>query len=162
MDLTGPEFVDLLKQQEYEWDSSQQIYQRIYDGASYAAANKSGAWGQSDYTKATDKGAVASVIAANVVGGYENSQKALEGNAHCVIEDSYFNADGTGIAIVYGSTMEEHLILIRPAGENLVELDIYSKQAVASGLLDQVVGRQMGGSFNEVWKTVTGKDSYGH
>ena len=153
---------DLLEQQLYEWDESSSTWVHPYSGAKYAAAKESGAWSKSDYEKATEKGGAASVIAMNVVGGYENSEKALSGNAHCVIEDSWFDSDGSGIAIVYGPSMIEHLVIVHPLEESTVEIDIYSKEAVGSGMLDKVYGHQVGGSFQEVWKAFTGQDSYGH
>ena len=162
MELTGPEFVDLLKGQEYEWSASDKMWQRIYDGAKFAAAQETGVWDEGDYEAATAKGAAASGVAVNVVGGYENSEKALSGNAHCVIEDSYFNENGEGMAIVYGPSMVEHLIIVLPIEESTVEIDIYSKEAVASGMLDEITEMKMGGSFQEAWKNFTGQDSYGH
>ena len=162
MELTGPEMTALLEKQQYEWRADSLMWIHPYSGATFASVDKNGGWKQENYAQATEKGAPASVVALNIVGGYENSEKALSGNAHCVIEDSYFNADGTGIAIVYGPSMEEHLVLIRPNSESTTELSIFSKAAVGSGLLDQIYGQPLGGSFNEVWKNITGKDSYGH
>ncbi len=162
MELTGPELVDLLQQQGYEWNESQSAWVRSVDGAIYFAYKETGLLSQSDYQAATAKGGIAVALSCNIVGGFKDAQAALSGNAKCVIEDSFFDDTGAGVAIVYGPTMTEYLVIAQPYTESTMELDLYSKEAVGSGMLDQVYDGQIGGSFNEVWKTFTGKDSYGH
>ncbi len=151
-----------MKQQGYEWDGQKGLWARAVDGASFVAVRNSGQYSQDDYQAASSKGDVATAVASNVVGGYKDAEAALKGNAHCVVVDSYFGSDGTGIAIVYGPSMAEYLVILQPYSESTTEIDIYSKGAVGSGMLDQVYGRQIGGSFQEVWKKFTGHDSYGH
>lgn len=162
MELTGPELTDLLQEQGYEWNSAKSAWLREVDGATFFALKETGQFTQADYQAATQKGGVAVAISCNIVGGWKDAQAALSGNAKCVIEDSYFDANGSGIAIVYGPSMTEYLVIAQPSSESTSELDIYSKEAVGSGMLDQVYGGQLGGSFQEVWKTFTGQDSYGH
>lgn len=162
MELTGPEVVQLMGQQQYEWDASKTYWVNPYSASAVAATNKNGFWEKNKYEQATEKGALADAMVVNIVGGYENSERALAGNAKCVVEDSYFMDDGSGIAIIYGPSMEEYLVLIVPYGESATEFDIYSKEAVGSGLLDQNESKISGGSFKDVWKSLTGQDSYGH
>lgn len=151
-----------MEKQGYEWDSAKSVWLRNVDGASFAALKNSGPLSLSDYKAATSKGGTAVAVSSNVVAGYKNAEEALKGNKKCSTVDSFFDDTGSGIAIVYGPSMVEYLVIAQQKGESTVEIDIYSKEAVGSGMLDQVYGGQVGGSFQEVWKTFTGKDSYGH
>ncbi len=162
-ELTGPELVDLLDSQGYVWDDAKGGWFRQVDGAQMYAVTDNGQYAQADYSAKTDKGGVASVITCNVVGGFKDAEAALSGNAHCVVEDMYVDpSDGSAIAIVYGPSMVEYLVIAQQNSESTAELDVYSKEAVGSGMLDKVYGGQIGGSFKDVWKTFTGQDSYGH
>ena len=151
-----------MQQQGYEWSDAKSQWFRSADGASFAVVRNSGAISQADYAAATDKGGLASAVSCSIVGGWKDAQAALSGNAHCVIEDSFVDEDGNCIAIVYGPSMAEYLVIAQQKSESTAELDIYSKQAVGSGMLDNIYGGQVGGSFEEVWQAFTGKSSFGH
>ncbi|MBQ9041760.1 MAG: hypothetical protein IJ111_02985 [Eggerthellaceae bacterium] len=161
-ELTGPELVDLLDSEGYVWDDAKGGWFRQVDGALIYAVTDNGQYAKTDYSAKTEKGSVASVITCNVVGGFKDAEAALSGNAHCVIEDMYVDpSDGSAIAIVYGPSMKEYLVIAQQNSESTAELDVYSQEAVGSGMLDKVYGGQIGGSFKDVWKTFTGQDSYG-
>ena len=162
IELTGPELADLLAQQEYEWNDVDGVWTRAADGAQFAAIRHEGKFGKADYESATAEGGVAVAISCNIVAGYEDPRATLHDNARCVVEDSYFDDNGVGVAIIYGPSMVEYLVILQPYTESTTEIDIYSKEAVGSGMLDKVYGRQVGGSFAEAWKSLTGEDSYGN
>ena len=160
--LTGPELTDLLQTQGYAWNDSKTAWLREVDGATYFALREAGMYSLGDYSAATEKGGTAKAVSCNIVGGFKDAQSAFAGNAHCVIEDSFFDEEGAGVAVIYGPTMEEYFVVAQQYTESTFELDVYSKQAVASGMLDQIYEGTIGGTFLDAWKTFTGKDSYGH
>ena len=151
----------LLDQQGYKWNEGECLWLRPEDGASFAAIKETGPYTIDTYNEMNEKGGAIVAIGLNVVAGYKDPQEALKGNAQCVVEDSFF--DGTdGIAIFYGPTMKEYLAIISQNSESTAQFMIFSKEAVGSGMADEYLGTTVGGSFQEVWKSVTGKDSYGH
>lgn len=151
----------LLDQQEYEWNESECMWLRPMDGASFAAIKETGPYTIDTYNQMNEKGGAIAAIGLSVVAGYKDPQAALKGNAQCVVEDSYFNGTD-GIAIFYGPTMKEYLAIISKYSESTALFMIFSKEAVASGMADEYLGAPTGGSFQEIWKSVTGEDSYGH
>ena len=158
IDSTGPELVDLLQQQGYEWNAGDSAWVRTVDGAMFFSVNKNGQYSQADYSSATSKGGAVKAVACNIVGGYKDAEAALAGNAHCVVEESFFDSgSGRGVAIVYGPSMEEYLVIAEPYTESTSQLGMYSKQAVGSGLLDEIYKTKVGGSIDEAWETLTGK-----
>lgn len=143
------------------WNEKELRYERESDGAFFFSMKDSGKYTADDYVAATNKGGVATAATYNVVSGYKDAESALKGNAQCTIEDSYFFEDGVGVAIVYGPSMEEFLVIVDKYNESTFELDVYNQKAIASGMVDQIHGGSYGGTLKEVWKTLTGQDSYG-
>lgn len=162
IEMTGPELADLLEKQGYVWNTAESLWARTVDGARFVALKETGTFDQAALEAATTKGGAAVAISSNVVAGFKDAKAALSGNAKCVIEDSYFDENGAGVAIIYGPSMVEYFVIAQPYTESTTEIDIYSKEAIGSGMLDQVYGKQIGGSFKDAWKTFTGQDSYGH
>ena len=160
-ELKGWQLETLLDQQGYKWNESDLAWVRQEDGAQFSAYKQTGTYTQQTYDEMNEKGGAIVAIGFNIVAGYKDAEAALKGNAKCVVEDSYFN-NGEGIAIFYGPSMKEYLAIISPYSESTTQFMIFSKEAVGSGMLDQAMGEQVGGSFQEVWKAVTGQDSYGH
>ena len=161
IELTGPEVTELYENQGYVWNEKDQEFKREADGAFFFSLNDSGKLTADDYVAATDKGGVAIAATYNVVAGYKDAESALKGNAQCTVEDSYFTEDGVGVAIIYGPSMEEYLVVVDQYGDRMFELDVYSQDAIASGLVDRIHGGTYGETLKEVWKTLTGQDSYG-
>lgn len=160
-ELKGWQVATLLDQQGYEWNDSANTWVRMVDGAQFSAYKQTGAYTIDTYNEMNEKGGAIVAVGFNVVAGFKDPEAALKGNAKCVVEDSYF--DGTdGIAIFYGPSMKEYLALISQYSESTAQFMIFSKEAIGSGMADQLLGTHVGGSFQEVWKTVTGQDSYGH
>ena len=160
-ELKGWQLETLLDQQGYAWDDDKYTWLRPEDGASFSAYKQTGFYTQETYNEMNEKGGAIVAMGFQVVAGYKDPQAALSGNAKCVIEDSYFNGTD-GIAIFYGPSMKEYLAIISANSESTAQFIIFSQEAVASGLADEALGTQVGGSFQEVWKNATGQDSYGH
>ena len=161
-ELKGWQLETLLDQQGYRWDESQYGWIRASDGANYSAWKETGVYTRETYDQMNEKGGAIVCIGLNVVAGYNSPQEALNGAARCVVEDSYFDDNNGGIAVFYGPSMKEYLAIINMNDEGKVLFMTFSKEAVATGVFDQVVGEQVGDSFDDIWKAVTGKDHYGH
>ena len=161
-ELKGWQLETLLDQQGYRWDESQYSWIRASDGANYSAWKETGVYTRETYDQMNEKGGAIVCIGLNVVAGYNSAQEALKGAARCVVEDSYFDDNNGGIAVFYGPSMKEYLAIINMNDEGKVLFMTFSKEAVATGVFDQVVGEQVGDSFDDIWKAVTGKDHYGH
>ena len=160
-ELKGWQVATLLDQQEYEWQEANSMWVRPMDGATFSAVKETGVYTIDTYNEMNEKGGAIAAIGLNVVAGYKDSQAALKGNAKCVVEDSYFDGND-GIAIFYGPSMKEYLAIISQYTESTTLFMIFSQEAVGSGMADEYLGTQVGGSFKDVWKSITGKDSYGH
>lgn len=161
-ELKGWQLETLLDQQGYKWNEDQYSWIRASDGASFAAWKETGVYTRETYDQMNEKGGAIVCIGLNIVAGYNSPQEALKGVARCVVEDSYFDSDNGGIAIFYGPSMKEYLAIINMNDENKVLFMTFSKEAVGTGVFDEVVGEQVGGTFEDVWKAVTGEDHYGH
>ena len=160
-ELKGWQLETLLDQQGYEWDEDKLSWTRRVDGASFSAYKETGTYKRETYDQMNEKGGAIVAVGFNVVAGYEDPQAALSGNAKCVIEDSFFDG-GDGIAIFYGPSMKEYLAIISKYSESTSQIMIFSQEAVGSGMADEMLGTPVGGTFRDVWRSVTGKDSYGH
>lgn len=160
-ELKGWQVATLLDQQGYQWSDSNAAWTRPEDGAAFAAVKETGPYTIDTYNEMNEKGGAIVAISTSVVAGYKDPQAALAGNAQCVVEDSYFDSDGSGIAIFYGPSMKEYLAIISPNSESTASFLIFSQEAVASGMADEALGVTTGGSFQAIWKSVTGEDSYG-
>lgn len=160
-ELKGWQVATLLDQQGYEFNEKDGMWIRQEDGATFSAIKQTGVYTIDDYNAMNEKGGAIAAIGLSSVAGYKDPQAALEGNAQCVIEDSFFDGDN-GVAIFYGPSMKEYLVLINKYTESTALFMIFSKEAVGSGMADEYLGTHVGGTFEEVWKAVTGKDSYGH
>lgn len=160
-DLKGWQLQTLLDQQGYEWNGKTCAWVRPEDGASFFAYKETGVFTESDYAAANEAGGAIVAVGSNIVAGYKDAEAAYRSNVKCVTVDSYF-ANGEGLVIFYGPSMKEYLAFVTPYTESTMQILIFSQEAVGSGMLDEISGQQYGGSFKEVWKTVTGRDSYGH
>ena len=151
-ELKGWQVATLLDQQEYTWElESADTWTRTYDGAAFRAMNKDGNFTLDTYNEMNGKGGCLMGIAYSVVAGYPDSKAALTGNSRCVVEDSYFREDGTGIAIFYGPSMKEYLTIISPYTESTALFTIFSQEAVGSGMVDSILNIETGGSFQALW-----------
>lgn len=159
-ELKGWELATLLDQQGYAWNEDINTWMRPYDGASYAALKGSGEYTIDDYNAANEKGGGILAFGFNNVAGYKDSQAALAGNAQCAVEDSYFVGDD-GVAVIYGPSMKEYLVLISKSSESTHQLMVVSQEAIGSGFLDDVLGEEAGGTLQDVWTNLTGEESIG-
>ena len=160
-ELKGWQVATLLDQQQYEWNDQDLTWVRPMDGAAFTAFKETGPYTIDTYNEMNEKGGAIAAVGISIVAGYPDSKAALTGNAQCVVEDSYFGNDGSGIAIFYGPSMKEYLVLITPNSESTTQFMIFSKEAVGSGMADEALGATTGGSFKAMWKMVTGEDHYG-
>ena len=151
-ELKGWQVATLLDQLEYTWEySDANTWTREYDGAAFRAVKESGAYTIDTYNEMNEKGGCLVGVAYSVVAGYPDAQSALSGNARCVIEDSYFRDDGSGIAIFYGPSMKEYLVIVTPFSESTALFTVFSQEAVGSGSADELLNIETGGSFQALW-----------
>jgi hypothetical protein len=161
-ELKGWQLATLLDQQGYVWSEENSTWTRASDGASFAAQKESGTYTIDDYNAANEKGG--GVIGAGflTIAGYSDVDSALSGDARCVVVDKYVDGNGLGMAVVYGPSMKEYMVIAYPSGQNVISCMVLSKEAVESGFADQLLGTETGGSFQAMWKSVTHEDTYGN
>lgn len=159
-ELDGPQLIALLEQQGYEWDDEQSAWIRSEDGAFFVAGDDDGKYALERYDDMSAQGGPIAFESNNAVAGYEDPQAALEGNAQCTIVDSFFDGS-SGIVIFCGPSTTEYLGIVGPEAEGTMHVHIFSQEAVASGKLDELVGEELGTTFEEVWESATGKAAYG-
>lgn len=160
-ELKGWQVATLLDQEGYSWNEDDLRWFRARDGAACASYKETGWYTIDTYNEMNEKGGCVAAMGFLQIGGYDTMEDALKGVCKCSIVDSYFDSNG-GIAVFYGPSMKEYLCVMAPCDDLTIQCMIASQEAVGTGMLDEMVGRQVGGSFQEVWKTVTGEDSYGH
>ena len=160
-ELKGWQVATLLDQLGYEWSDEKTSWVRKSDSAEFTAYKETGFYTLDTYNEMNQKGGAIAAIGYNVVAGYDNPSDALSGIAKCVVEDSFFDG-GNGVAVFYGPSMEEYFAIISQLPDDTVRFTIFSKPAVATGMLDQQMGTQVGDAFDDAWKYFTGKQSYGH
>ena len=59
-----------------------------------------------------------------------------------------------GIAIVYGPSMKEYFVVITPYTESTALFTIFCKEAVGSGMADEILQTETGGSFDALWDKI--------
>ena len=160
-ELKGWQVATLLDQQKYEWNDKEVAWVRPMDGAAFTAYKETGVYTIDTYNEMNEKGGAIAAVGFNIVAGYPDSQAALKGNAQCVVEDSYFLEDGSGVAIFYGPSMKEYLAIISPYSESTTQFMIFSQEAVGSGMADELLGGETGGTFQALWQKLTSEDHYG-
>ena len=154
-ELKGWQVATLLDQQQYTWEyEMDNTWTREFDGAAFRAIKETGAYTLDTYNEMNEKGGCIAAYAYSVVAGYPDAKAALSGNAKCVIEQSWFDEDGSGIAIVYGPSMKEYFVVITPYTESTALFTIFSKEAVGSGMADEILQMETGGSFDALWDKI--------
>lgn len=163
VELTGGQLAALCMKQGFIYDTKETLWYRSEDGAMVAALDENGkAFSVDTYNAMEGKGAAVASIGLSVVSGYSDPQTAFEKNANCVVEDSFFTGDRlNGVAMIYGPTMVEYLVIISKNSDNLAQFAVFSEESLKSGLAEKLLGMELGNSFQEAWQNVTGMDHYG-
>ena len=75
-----------------------------------------------------------------------------------VVEDVQWLSDDLGMAVVYGPSMTENVILISyNEDEDRYVLDIFNEAAVEQGLIDEWLGDNYGHSIDDLWNELFDK-----
>ena len=89
--------------------------------------------------------------------GYASAKEFFDAQ-QVVTEDFYLKDDGSGMAIMYGPSMDQHLVIAN-GGKEGANVLVFTREACESGLASQTFGAKegtQGPSLSELWESVTG------
>ena len=137
LELKGWQLETLLQQLGFSFDETEGVWMKE-DGSAYVAVIGSDGAMDDDAIADLDKGAAGTpAIYMMGVPGYDSCKEALAAG-QTVIEDSVFMDDGSGAALVYGTSMTEHIAMGTPGG-GMVMIMLFNDEAAQSGLIDRTL-----------------------
>ena len=159
-ELTGAQIADLLESEGWEWDTEKLWFvSSDHNDCFYVS-------GPNDYEYTYDEirnlsafGGGNPVVYVTVVDDrdYSSAGAALSALTPLVVEDTQWLDDEqtTGMAVIYGPSMRETIALVTYNDDpGLYVIDVFSPEAIETGMIDEWLGDNYGRSVDEIWNTV--------
>lgn len=157
-ELKGGQLSALLLEQDYVWSERNQMWLK-QDGSAAVVVNdvKGSPMANEDVAPLDAGSATTSATYRLVTSGYSSAKKAFEGLASRVMtcEDVEHAQSGT-VGVLAGPSGRRCLVLVTKS-DNVYVVTMAGEDAVATGLLDTLLGQELGTSVDEAFAALAGR-----
>ncbi len=156
-ELSGWQLETLLLEQDYVW-SGQDLTWLMQDGSGAVLVRGAADAILSDAQIAElGQGCTESVSYRIVSSSYPSTRRTFTALVAevMVVEDVEFGEDGV-VAVAYGPSMRRMLVLVTESNDVIV-LSLFSEPSLAAGVLEEVVGQQLGTTVDAAFESLTGR-----
>lgn len=157
-ELKGWQLETLLQQQGYAWSERNQMWTKEDGSAAVVVLDKEGKTVSDDDIAELEEGASEATVSYRIVSsGYSNAKRAFEGLASNVLDCEDFEiVEDSAVGVLSGPSEKRCLVIVSKSNDVFVAT-VMSEGAVASGLLEGLVGQPMGETIDEAFELMAGR-----
>ncbi len=163
-ELSGADLVQAAKSQGFAFDEKEGVFANEHKSVLCVMNSEFEPMNEEGIASLEKGGGTESVAYIMRTSQYTSPRDVLNGMGKCVTED-VAHKDGGSLAVVYGPSMKTFLVFVVPndEGENVYNVEVFSDEAIASGLFDKQMQQygddenaSCGKSIAEVWDALVG------
>lgn len=157
-ELKGWQLETLLQQQQYAWSERNQMWIKEDGSAAVVVQNARGETLSDDDIAKLEEGVSEAEVSYRIVTSkYSNVKRAFKGLASAVLtcDDSEI-IDGAAIGVCTGPSGKRCLVIVGESNDTIVAT-VVGEEAVKSGLLETIAGKQVGTSIDSAFEAMTGR-----
>ena len=157
-ELTGADLQTLLRQQDYAWNARNLLWIKEDGSAAIAVLGPTGkplaAEGIDELAQGAAEGAASYRITSSRYRTPKRAFDALVGRV-MTCEDSDVT-ETSGVAVASGVSGKRCLVFVNTS-QDIAVVSVFSEEALAAGLFDELAGETLGSSVDEVFEALVGR-----
>ena len=153
LELDGATLADLLQENDYSWSSRSDCWLRQSDlAAVYGLDSDLESLSKNDLAELKPGAQGEAIVYVDSLGGYNSVEEAFDGAIGMDVDsDDVIYGDGGAFAHVSDSRGNEYIVYVNEHGDGTFDLVFFNEDAIAAGLLDSILGADLGDTASAAW-----------